>query len=166
MAFFPWFFIWICKDLIVWNFSMQSFSVFLILTNWILPCPWRLFSKVCTGCLNNKREILRSHISGLCAWKCSNLFFLSSLGWYIYGHVVSFKFSRPRSCTQRTKVDSWNDPYFFFFDKVWGKNHDKWIFVIFFMNLCDFFIKFCGILINFIKKKREKLKIDCFFLSK
>ena len=42
-----------------------------------------------TGCLNNKKGISWSHITGLSAWKCSNLFFQSSLGWYIYDHVLS-----------------------------------------------------------------------------
>ena len=49
--------------------------------------------------------------------------------------------------------------------KTWQVN-----FCEFFMNVCEFFIKFCGIFIKFcgilkkfIKKKREKLEIDCFF---
>ena len=64
---------------------------------------------------------MRTQISGLCAWKCSNLFFLSFLGWYIYGHLVSFEFLFPRSRPQHTKVDSGYDPYFFFLDKKWEK---------------------------------------------
>ena len=42
--------------------------------------------------------------------------------------------------------------------KPWQVN-----FCEFFMNFCEFFIKFCRIFINLIKKKREKLEIDCFF---
>ena len=49
--------------------------------------------------------------------------------------------------------------------KTWQDNFCK-----FFMIVCGFlikffgiFVKFCGFFKNFIKKKREKLEIDCFF---
>ena len=48
-------------------------------------------------------------------------FFLSFLGWYIYGYLLSFRFLHPMSRPQHTKVDSGHDPYFFFLDKKWQK---------------------------------------------
>ena len=45
---------------------------------------------VCTGCLNNKSQFLTKCISGHSGWKCSNSFFLSSQGLYIYGGVNFF----------------------------------------------------------------------------
>ena len=51
----------------------------LMSSTWIEGFPKNLSTwQLSTGCLNNKSKISRSHISGLCAWKCSKWNFLSS----------------------------------------------------------------------------------------
>ena len=75
-------------------------------------------------------------------------FWVKYLGWYIYGHIVSFQFLHPESRPQCTKVDSWKDPYFFFFDKKWGKNQSIFNFSLFFS------IEFMKIPQNFVKNSQ------------
>ena len=47
----------------------------------------------------------------------------------VYGLFLRFEFLHRSFHPLFTKVDSWNDPYFFFFDKKWGKNSQISIFL-------------------------------------
>ena len=88
-------------------------------------------------------------------------FFLSSLGWYIYGHVVSFQFLYPESFSQCTKVDSMNHISSSSLIRS-GKKPWQLDFCEFYMNVCfsQIFVEFSKIL---LKRKEKKWKLTGFY---
>ena len=58
----------------------------------------------------------------------------------------------PQSRPQHTKVDSWNDPYFFFFDKKWEKTVNFRFFPFLFVKIYENTTKLCKKVTNIHEK--------------
>ena len=99
--------------------------------------------------------------SGLDGCVASKIVYPCSNSYYIYVQLkINFEFVCPQCDHSVPKSHTWNYPGLFFFVEiwviiavVWEKEQFKWIFVSFFQDFHYF-------LMNSIKAKQRKLKID------